>query len=286
MTVLRTARSLLYVPGDRPDWLVKARAARPDGVILDLEDSVAPERRAAARTTVRRMLADRGDADPELWVRVDSRSLAEDVAAAASPALTGIVLAKADARSLADVDRALGQEEERKGLAHATVPVIAIVETAEALGDLGSVASAPRVVRMALGEADLAAELGITADDDRTELYPARFELVVASAAAGLQRPLGPVHTRLQDLEGLSRTSSRLRRQGYRGRTAVHPGQVAVITEAFTPTPDEVAAARDAVAVHDRALEEGSGATRSADGLLLDPATVRGARELLDLLRE
>jgi len=259
-------RSYLYVPGDQPDKLAGAARRGADALIVDLEDSVAPGRRPAARAAVAAHLA--GGA---AWVRINADTPAEDLAAIADrPGLAGVVVPKAEPELLAEVDALLAGRPELR--------VLALLETAMALRDLDAVAGSPRVVRLGIGEADLAGELNLRPGPDREELWPIRSAVVVASAAARLLPPVGPVDTSVRDLSTLRHTTELLLRQGFRARTAISPTQLATINEVFTPTEQEVATARDAVA---RLAAAPSGLAVDAEGRMLDAAVLRAANEVL-----
>lgn len=284
--VSRLPRSYLYVPGDRHGWVGKALAGPADAVIADLEDSVIPERKDAAREAVSTMTA--GPlADPlhRLWVRLDGAHLERDIDAVVGPALAGVVVPGADVERLARVDRALASAEEEHGVPTGSTPVIGLIETAAAVLSLAAVATAPRLLRLGIGEADLAGELGLQPDELRTELWPIRSAVVVASAAAGLAAPIGPVETRLGDETRLVDSTRRQLRQGFRARTAIHPGQLEVINEVFTPSGEEVDRAAAVVVAFEAAVASGTGAVRGPRGELLDPATVRWARDVMDRAR-
>jgi citrate lyase subunit beta / citryl-CoA lyase len=276
----RVPRSYLYVPGDQPERMAKATSRGADALILDLEDAVAPAAKTAAREDVAAFLTSAPDG-AQWWVRVNAESAAEDVAAVTSAALTGVVVPKSEPDLLAEVDRALSAAERARGRPAGSVAVLALVETARGLVAAEAVASGPRVVRMGLGEADLAGELGLQPGPDKEELWPLRSRIVVASAAAGILPPVGPVETAVRDADRLVRTTGILLRQGFRGRTAIHPAQVPVINEAFTPGPEELAAARDVLSRLAEAGERGSGVATTADGGFIDAAVVRSAREVV-----
>ena len=287
MIVFPHPRSLLYVPATRPEWVAKGWAAGSDAVILDLEDAVPPDRQEEGRAGAREALSahasvsEAARAAGQLWVRVDGEDTGADLRAVVGPGLTGILVPKADPESLAEVAQLLAALEDAAGMPAGSTRVTAVVETAYGLQRIKDIASSPRVTRLALGEADLAGELGIVPDEWRTELFPARFATVVASAAAGLSRPVGPVHTTIGDAEGLARTCNQQLRQGFRGRTAVHPSQVKIINATFTPSPEELAAAQAVVAAFEAGLTAGQGAVRGPGGMMLDRATVRQAQETL-----
>lgn len=264
-------RALLYVPADRLDALwPKAVASGADAVILDLEDGVALSAKDSARDALSRHLAAR-DAAPETVVRVNSGALlSDDLAVLGDHPDVTVMLPKADLALLAAFD----------ALDRTSRSVIALVESAVGLVDLAAVARHPRVVRLALGEADLRADLGLSEAAEST-LWSLRTDVVVASRAAELEPPIGPVSTDWHDIGQMRETSLRLRDAGFGARTAIHPDQVAVIRETFTPTETERAAARRIVEIHERALAEGRGVSVDDDGRMIDEAVVRSARRLL-----
>jgi citrate lyase subunit beta/citryl-CoA lyase len=267
------ARSYLYVPGDRPDRLEKAIFKAGDALIADLEDAVAPSRKEIALEAVTAWLAALPGVRPEIWVRIGAgpRAAEELAAVGSSPALTGVVLAKADLVSIAAADAVLP----------AGVAVAALVETAPALLELAQIAAHPRVRQLGVGEADLAAELGI-ARDELSVLGPVRAQLVIASAAAGLTAPTAPVYLDIRDPDGLRASTEALKRAGFGARSAIHPDQVAVIEEAFTPTAPEVERARTAVQAWDEAVAAGTGVALDAQGRMVDEAVVRLARRVVE----
>ncbi|MET8307336.1 CoA ester lyase [Micromonospora sp. NPDC005173] len=279
-----TARSYLYVPGDQPDKVTRAAARGADACILDLEDAVAPANKATARTTIGVFLAGTAAAPgaPQWWVRLNSDTPAADIAAVAGPHLTGVVVPKADVDLLAEVHRLLGDAERDHGLPVGRVAVFALLETAGGVLRAEAVAAAPRVERLGLGEADLAAELCLQPGPDKVELWPLRSRAVLACAAAGLAPPVGPTETVLRDPDRLEATSRLLLRQGFRGRTAIHPAQVPVVNRVFSPAVAEVEAAQDIVDRLAGAEQNGSGVAVTADGRMIDAAVARSAREVLD----
>ncbi|MFI9638641.1 HpcH/HpaI aldolase/citrate lyase family protein [Micromonospora sp. NPDC051925] len=273
------ARSYLYVPGDRADLVGRAGERGADALVLDLEDAVTPAHKERARRTVADALTGPSGTG-QRWVRINSDQVEADVGVL-SPAAAGVWVPKAEPELLRAVDRALGAVERRLGLAERTFGVVALIETARGVLTAPQVAAAPRVLRLGLGEADLAGELGLQPGPDRVEFAPIRSQVVVASAAAGIVAPVGPVETALRDPQRLERTTGLLLRQGFRARSAIHPGQLATINAVFTPTPAEVAAARAVLDALDRAGRDGSGVAVDADGRLLDRAVVRAAAEVV-----
>ncbi|WCN78672.1 HpcH/HpaI aldolase/citrate lyase family protein [Micromonospora sp. LH3U1] len=278
------ARSYLYVPGDQPDKVARAASRGADACILDLEDAVAPANKATARATVSAFLADgraAAPAAPQWWVRLNADTPAADIAAIAGPHLTGVVVPKADVDLLAEVHRLLGDAEREHGLPVGHVAVFALLETAGGVLRAEAVAAAPRVERLGLGEADLAAELCLQPGPDKVELWPLRSRAVLACAVARLAPPVGPTETVLRDPDRLEATSRLLLRQGFRGRTAIHPAQVPVVNRVFSPTTAEVEAAQDIIDRLGGAERNGSGVAVTADGRMIDAAVARSAREVL-----
>jgi citrate lyase subunit beta/citryl-CoA lyase len=279
-TPLLPARSYLYVPGDQPERMAGAEARGADAVILDLEDAVPPGRKDEAVGHVAEALGRRARG-VQRWVRVEPARAREDLLLLATPPLDGVVLPKADAAGLATLDDVLAECEARLGLPRGRTRVIPLIETAAALSRLDALARAPRVLRLGMGEADLVAELGLEPGDDETELLPARAAVVTASAAAGLLAPTASTTREFRDLQAVRTSTQRLRRLGFRARTAIHPAQVAVVNDVFTPTAEQVAVAEAVVKTFEQADTAGQGVTIGPDGRMVDVAVVRSARELL-----
>jgi citrate lyase subunit beta/citryl-CoA lyase len=267
------ARSYLYAPGDRPDLLRKALAGEADVVVADLEDSVPAGAKARARGNVVALLR---DAVPDrLHVRVnaiDSDDGVADLRALAGAGAITVRLPKVG--SADDVRRAAALAAEAGGC----LALSCLLESAAGVEHAYEVAVAhPAVTAIALGEADLLADLGIAADAADAGLAYARSRIVVAARAAGLPRPVQSVHPHARDLDGLLRTTRLGRALGFFGRSAIHPAQVPVINAACLPTPEEIAAARELVAA---ATDEGVNVVLP-DGRYVDPAVVAGAQATL-----
>lgn len=275
------ARSYLYVPADRPDRMARATSRGADALILDLEDSVPPAGKPEARRLLAGWLAGQAGPSCELWVRINPGDPEADITAVAGSAVTGLVVPKADPGLLAGLDRLLSAREHALGLPAGRIRLLPMVETAGGLLSLPAIAAAPRVTRLGIGEADLAADLGIQPGPGQPEFMPLRLQIVVASAARGIAAPAGPVSLDFRDLGALAESTRALLRLGFRARTAIHPAQVPVINEVFTPAPDEVERARALVAAFEQAVRGGAGVLTDPDGAMVDVAVVRGAREIL-----
>lgn len=258
---------LLYVPGDRPDRFTKAETASP-GVILDLEDAVAIDNKAAARQAVVGHIE--ASEDPaKLWVRVGRSTLHDDIEALrAVSGYAGILLADAIPHTLAQLGEQLPD-----------VAVLALIESASALDFLAEMAAAPNIVTFGLGQVDLLADLGVRSTAGTAHVIDGlRFDLVQAAAAAGLHAPIAPTSLDVRDTEDLRATTEHLRDLGFRSRTAIHPNQCAVIAEVFTPMIEEIERAQVLLAAFERA---GSGVAVGEDGRFIDAAVVRDARATL-----
>jgi len=258
----------LYVPGDRPDRFVKAVAAGADQVILDLEDAVAAERKTLAREAVAEFLG--GEVGGRIAVRPNGPGtpwhdddLAMLAAAGQRPALR---LPKVE--SAVEVDRIVERFD------GADLELSCLLESALGVERAFTIAQHPAVSAIGLGEADLRAELGITAEAGLDWL---RVRAVVAARAAGLPAPAMAVYPRLDDPAGLLASCRRGAALGLRGRAAVHPRQIATIREGFAPSAAEIADAEAVLA----ALAGSAGAVRLADGRMVDEAMAAQARRTL-----
>ncbi|MFF2555288.1 HpcH/HpaI aldolase/citrate lyase family protein [Nocardia sp. NPDC058058] len=270
-------RSALYVPGNRPELFDKASAGPADVILLDLEDAVPLRDKDSARTEVAAWLRTRVDTRRRIWVRVNTGEAGEaDLHAVAQPAVAAICLAKTEsAQQVRTAGALLGTLESRPG----SIAICALLETAAALLAAPDIAAAPRVARLQIGEADLRAQLGITPGADDRELLALRTQVVLASAAAGIGPPLAPVSIDFRNLDAFRESTRALWRLGFRGRACIHPAQLPIANEVFTPSPDAIARARALL----RRFENASGGIVLDDaGRMVDHAVIRQARRLLD----
>ena len=262
----------LYVPGDRPDRVPKALACGADVVIVDLEDAVSAEHKATARDVARHLLA-KPDGPAGVQVRVNAagtRWFDDDVAMVSGLAsCVGVRLPKCeDPAVVAAAAEALGDRA-----------VHLLVESARGLEAAYDLARAhAHVAGIGLGEADLRADLGVTAEEG---LAWARSRIVSAAAAAGLESPAMSVYTDVRDLDGLRASCLIGRGLGLVGRAAIHPAQLPVIRSVFSPTPEEVSRAVEVLEAAASATAQGAGALALADGRFVDEAVVRQARRTL-----
>jgi citrate lyase subunit beta/citryl-CoA lyase len=280
---MRGARSCLFVPATSGRKIEKAYASTADAVIIDLEDAVAVSEKPAARAVVADLLA-HAPAKPT-WVRVNATGTPfcfEDLQAACRPGTGAILLPKVESgEQVRMVDWVLGGLEQARGLPPGSVALAGIVETAAGLQNVAAIAAAsPRLKQLMFGAVDLAADLGIALDDDAGATTHARFAIAVASRAAGLQPPVDTAYTEIANLEGLRRTTERARALGYSGKACIHPGQIAIVNEVFTPSEAELEWARKVVASFEAAERQGLAAV-ALEGQMLDYPVVEKARRVI-----
>jgi citrate lyase subunit beta/citryl-CoA lyase len=283
------ARSWLFVPGDSERKMEKATASPADIVILDLEDAVAEAEKPKARERVSAFLAAQGATRTRLWVRINPiqgpHGLADLVAITpAGPG--GIMLPKPRGRADAELlGHYLTALEAAAGIAVGTTQAILLVsEVPESLLSVGSYAGVPRLAAMTWGAEDLATAVG--AIDNRREdgSYDFTYQLarslcLVGAAAAGVPA-IETIHGDFRDEAGLRKRAAETRRAGFRGMLAIHPAQVPVINEAFTPSAEEVAAAREIVDLF--AANPTAGAI-GYKGAMLDRPHLARAQAVLEL---
>lgn len=281
-------RSLLFVPGDSERKFARAAATDADALILDLEDAVAESNKLRARGLVREMLDDRAPRPWRFFVRPNplaSGTLLDDLAAIVRPGLDGLLLPKLDgAHQLAIVGHYLDALEKRAGMEAGSVAIAVVsTETPRAMFNLGSYAPAhPRLVGLTWGAEDLGASLGATgnkgADGSWTFPYQvARAQCLFAAAAAGVA-PIDTLYADYRDFAGLAESCRVARRDGFVGRIAIHPDQVATINEAFSPSEADLAQARRIVAAFAADPEAG---TIGIDGKMYDAPHLKNALRTL-----
>lgn len=284
MEPILAPRSLLFVPGDQPRRIDKALASAADAVIIDLEDAVPREGKDAARAAAAGALGRRQG----VFVRVngfDDPACLDDLEALIRPGLAGIVLPKAEsAGQLATLDWVIGRLEARRGLQAGTVELLPLVETARGVEALPALARAQRVRRLSFGVADYSLDLGLQPDANEDSLAYIRARLVHCSRAAGLDPPLDSVVVEVRDLERFRDSAQRARRLGLAGKLCIHPDQVPVANEVFSPTASEVERALAVLAAWDGAQKRGE-AVATAGGEFIDAPVVARARRVLSLQR-
>jgi len=269
-------RSLLFVPGDRPERFEKAAASGADAVILDLEDSVVATKKDEARAAIGDFLGQRADGVAR-WVRVnplDSAFIADDLAVAARA--DGVVLPKSlSGASVRELAARIGAD---------CPPILPVAsETPAAVFGLGDYAKAAALLGgLTWGAEDLPAAIGAATSREADGAYTAPYEMVRAltlfgAHAAGVAA-IETVYPDFRDLAGLSAYAARGARDGFTGMMAIHPAQVAAINAAFTPSAEDVAMARRIVAAFEANPEAGA---LQLDGRMIDAPHLKQAKALI-----
>ncbi|MER9390252.1 CoA ester lyase [Mesorhizobium sp. M0435] len=278
-------RSLLFVPTHVPRFVETAHERGADGVILDLEDSVPQDQKGEARKQLPACVAKVGRKGKSVLVRVNRglRALAADLDACVMAGVAALVLPKTEsAEWVSEVANAVSELERERNLPLGRIRFLAQIETPGALQRLAAIASAhPRMVAMALGPEDFSAAVGGSPDFDL--LLTPTLSVLFAARAAGLL-PLGFIGSigEFSDTHKLREAAVHARRLGFAGALAIHPTQVAIFNEAFSPSAQELEWAHRVVAAENDAATRGLSAF-SLNGKMVDPPVVRRAHEILAL---
>lgn len=273
-------RSLLYCPGDEREMMKKAVESGADGVIFDLEDTIAPAAREKARQIVDDTINFLSDPEPSISVRINplDRNVLQDidvVVRGGDTVLDSVLLPKVgSAGTVATVTDHL------KEVGVASIDVIPLIETATGLMAAGEIAAASNVAAIAYGDQDYTANIGATVTDGKIESLYARQRVVAAAGAAGVDA-LDTVHTNIDDTAGLREQTETAVEFGFDGKMAVHPDQVDVINEAFTPDSVKIAWAEKVIQGKNDAGEGDSGVF-TVDGQMIDAPLFERARNILD----
>jgi citrate lyase subunit beta/citryl-CoA lyase len=274
-----TRRSVLFSPGDAPDLMHKAPRSGADTIVFDLEDAVAPDAKTDAREAVRAVLTDEQfDPDAEVCVRVNpagaGQSADVDAVADLDARLDAVLVPKADARGdVTTLERLLAERD-------VTVPILALVESAQGVLNAADIAAADATDALLFGAEDLAADIGARRTDEGSEVLYAREHVVIAARAAGVDC-IDTVYTDIEDHDGLAAETRFALQLGYGGKMAIHPGQVPVINEAFTPDPADVEWARRVLEAQAAASAAGTGVFR-VDGEMIDAPVIAQAERIVD----
>jgi citrate lyase subunit beta/citryl-CoA lyase len=276
-------RSLLFVPVNVERFVASAATLGADAIQLDLEDSVAPREKKAARGLVQRVAAALASQEVEVIVRIN-RPLAlaiRDLEAAISPHVAAITIPKTSSaehvRLIAETIDAL---EIERGVQRGSTRLIALIESAAAVRRMDEIAAAhPRMAAVTLGTEDLSADLGVAPDSPAFESLSAG--LVVAARAAGVL-PMGVIGSiaRFTSLDDFRLLARRSRAFGLDGSSCIHPAQIPILNEEFSPDRREVERARAIVEAYDAGLARGSGAI-AVDGQMIDAPVADRARALV-----
>lgn len=288
---MKPIRSFLFVPGNKESMLDKAASAGADALILDLEDSVPPDEKDAARALVARKIPELAAKGQRNWVRINRTAHIydfEDLKAVVQPGLEGIYISKPCGPE--DVHMAACMIAEAETLANiplGTIKLIPLLETARSLQLCFEIAQMPRVVGIVgatAKNADVSRALDTIWTPDGRETAYLKSRVVMAARAAGVQ-PIGGLWQQIKDLEGLARSSTFDRQIGMAGELVLHPMQVETVNRTYTPSPETVAYYQGMIDALDAAQASGR-ASVMYDGEHIDIAHVKTAREIIALAKE
>ncbi len=282
-------RSLLFVPGNTPRMLDRALGLRPDAFIPDMEDSVPWDEKANARAVTASYLPRAADTGVPVIPRVNSLDtglLEADLEAVIGPHIFGVSIGKVDNPQIADeIEGMLSRLESKAGLSPGAIKLVPWIESAEAIVNAYAICSASeRIVAVALGAEDFTNDMEIERRDDDAELRYARSVIAVAARAAGVLA-LDTPYFAFRDPDGLRANSLESRGVGFRGRFAIHPAQIDVINEVYSPSGEQIGHALRVIDAFEEAVAMGRGST-SLDGKVVDVPVVKRAQALLEQARQ
>jgi citrate lyase subunit beta/citryl-CoA lyase len=270
-TPLGFCTNFLFVPGTRPERFMKALDSGASGVVLDLEDAVAEEDKESARNAIRTAWPSFSlEQKKRLVIRTNSpgtKFYSADLILAQELQVTCLLIPKSE--SLDQINGA--------ALALPNVAIIPMIETAIGLDQLKAIANSNQVLRLALGNLDLQADLGMVCDRQETELQTARYQIVLASRLAQIAPPIDGVTPSTDDVERMTDDAERAKRMGFGGKLCIHPKQVSVVTKAFTPTDEEIAWAQRVI----EADVASKGGAIKLDGRMIDRPVVLLAKRTM-----
>jgi citrate lyase subunit beta/citryl-CoA lyase len=283
MTILR---SLLFVPGNRRNMLQKALGFSPDVFVPDLEDSVPTDEKTNGRAVAASFLAKLSDTGSLVIPRVNSLDtglLEQDLAAIITSNIYGLSIGKVQTvQEIADICRLIEPLEQKAGLATGRLKLIPWIESAKAIVNAYEIcASSERIIAVAFGAEDFTNDMGIERTDDDSEIAYARSAVCIAAQAADVAA-LDTPYFGFRDADGLQRDANTARKQGFKGKFAIHPAQIDIINATFSPSPQEVEHAKRVLAAFAAAEHQGRGST-SLNGKVIDVPVVKRARAILEM---
>ncbi len=271
--ILAFSSNFLFVPGTRPERFIKALDSGANAVVLDLEDAVPEEDKELARNAIRTAWPTfSAEQKNRLVIRSNSpgsKFYAADLILAQELNVACILIPKSE--SLDEINGA--------ALVLPNTAIIPMIETAIGLDQLREIANSNQVIRLALGNLDLQADLGMTCDQDETQLQTARYQIVLASRLAQIAPPIDGVTPSTDDVERINRDAQRAKAMGFGGKLCIHPKQVSIVKSAFMPSQEELAWAKRVI---DADTASKGGAVK-LDGRMIDRPVVLLAQRTLAL---
>lgn len=285
---MRSRRALLYIPGDDLYKINKAGGLQADSVCLDMEDGVAANRKIAARQTIVEALTRVDFGRSERLVRINpvgSGLEGNDLAAVLPAHPDGVIIPKVEHASQVQwVSTQLAAAENQFGWSAGGMPLLVVVETALGILNLLEIATADRRLEgMIFGSEDLAGDIGAIRTLQAWEVFYARSALVMHAAAFGLQA-IDMVFIHFKDPEGLRLEALQGAQLGFAGKQIIHPNQIQIVQETFTPTPEAIAYAQTVVKAFQEYQQAGAGAF-ALDGKMIDLPIVKSAERVLQRAR-
>lgn len=280
---MRTRRALLYMPGDNWKMIAKSITLGVDCICMDMEDGTAVNRKAEARATIAKALQELDFGASEKLARINAIGSGwerDDIEAVLPHKPDGIVIPKVESPDQVEwASRIIEDAELKHGWQVHSIRILIGVETAKGILNLKEIASHPRLDAIIFGGEDFAASIGATRTKDALELLYAREAVVVACAANDLQA-IDIVTIDYKDLETLRAEAEQGARLGFSGKQVIHPNQVPVVQEAFTPSDEAVAYAKRIVETFEASQKEGKGAY-ALDGKMIDMPLLKNAQKVL-----
>ncbi|MEO9365781.1 MULTISPECIES: HpcH/HpaI aldolase/citrate lyase family protein [Candidatus Nitrosocaldus] len=281
----RLIRTLLFVPGNNPRFIEKAKTLRADIICLDLEDSVPMDEKDRARTMVRDAIKARKDYASELYIRVNSpdSGLIKDDLKVVDEGLDGIVIPKVnEAREVTKVAEVLDELEKKYGIGK-NIEIMPSIESARGVVNAYSIASSSdRVSALIFGVFDFMHDMGLEYAEDAIGFNYARAKIPVDARAAGVYAIDG-IWQAVDDVDGLIRDAMLGMRLGYKGKSIIHPRQIEPVHKVFVPSKDEIEWARKVVVALEEAMKQGRGAVR-LEGRMVDAVHYKRAKALLEAI--
>jgi len=279
-------RSMLFTPGNNARMIQKAARLGADAVILDLEDAVPVPEKASARQLVGEAVVEVGAEGALSFVRVNAVTTGltgDDIAAVVRPGLLGIVQPKTESPAdVLAVAEEVARAERGRGLAPESVVLLPLLETARGVLNAWEIATAsPRIIALAFGALDFTRDMGTKPSVDGTEVLYARSRIALAANAADLQAIDTP-WIEIGDSSGLVDEARMARQLGFRGKLVIHPSQIELVNQVFSPSEEDVAEARKVAEAFREAEARGLGAI-SLDGKMVDIANARQAEDVIAL---
>jgi citrate lyase subunit beta/citryl-CoA lyase len=270
-TPIGFSSTFLFVPGTRPERFAKALDSGADGVIIDLEDAVAEEDKESARAAIRAAWPTfTAEQKTRLIIRSNSpgtKFYAADLILVQELKVAGLLIPKSES-----LDQINGAAQILPDTA-----IIPMIETAIGLHHLNEIANSDQVLRLALGNIDLQADLGMVCDEQETELQTARFQIVLASRLAQIAPPIDGVTPSTDNIERITDDAERAKRMGFGGKLCIHPKQVALVKDSFMPTAAEISWAQRVI----EADKASKGGAVKLDGRMIDRPVVLLAQRTL-----